>query len=105
MNYCSQKYGIVEQEIFGYSSVSANSVSSELYNHPAFRVLVKHKLESRSCFSLWIETPGLRGGGILATHARRISASLPENVDIDGNKTPEESDHESNEGGSVAQVM
>jgi hypothetical protein len=107
MVYCSQKYGIVQQEIFGYSSVSGNSASSELYDHPAFRVLLKHKLESRPCFSLWVEAPGLRGGGILEPHARRISASLSGQnllqVDHEGYKDPEES--ESTEGGSVAQVL
>lgn len=74
MTYCTQRYGIVEQEIFGYSSVSAGSASDGLFEHPAFRVLVLHKAESRLCFSWWIESPGIRGGGILAAYARRSGA-------------------------------
>jgi hypothetical protein len=73
MVFCSEKYGIVKQNIFGYDSVSANSTSSELYVHPAFLRLVTDKLECRPCFSLWVETPGIRpGGGILETYARRM---------------------------------
>ena len=105
MIYCSQKYAIVEQEIFGYSSVSANSTSSELFEHPAFRVLVQHKAESRPCFSWWVETPGLRGGGILASYSRRVSPSVPVTTVTDQDKESEESEPETVEGGSVAQVL
>jgi hypothetical protein len=105
MTYCSQKYAIVEQEIFGYHSVSANSVSSELYEHPAFRVLVQHKTESRACFSGWIEAPGLRGGGILASYLRRVSLPAPVAVGTDQDKESEESEPDSAEGGSVVQAV
>ena len=108
MTYCYQRYAIVEQEIFGYSSISANSTSSELFEHPAFRVLVQHKAELRPCFSWWIETPGLRGGGILASYSRRVSLPVPATAVTDEeDKESEESDPlaETVEGGSVAQVV
>ena len=103
MTYCSQKYAVVEQEIFGYSSISANSVSSELFEHPAFRVLVQHKNESHPRFSWWIETPGLRGGGILASYSRRVSRPVSGNLGPE--KESEESESEAELGGSVAQVI
>ncbi len=103
LTYCSQKYGIVEQEIFCGSNVSVNSVSSGLFEHPAVRMLIEHKMESHPCFSWWIETPGLRGGGILETYTRRVTPSPAKNIEIDWNKD-EKLASQSIKGGSVSQV-
>jgi hypothetical protein len=102
LTYCFQKYAIVEQEIFGYASISGNSTSSELFEHPAFRVLVQHKEELRPCFSSWIETPGIRGGGILASYLRRVVLPVPVNTVTDQDK---EFDPETVEDERVTRVM
>ena len=65
VDYLTLAYGIVPSEIFGYSVVSANNVSNDLYEYPGFKILHQHMNEGNPSFSFWIESSSLRRGGIL----------------------------------------
>ena len=71
MSYATNKYGIILTEVFGYAGISANNSSNELFVQVGFQMLLKHKIENNPLFSCWIESPDLRGGGILENYIRR----------------------------------
>jgi predicted nucleic acid-binding Zn-ribbon protein len=71
MVYAANKYGIISTAVFGYASISANNSFNELYNQIGFQMLMQHKISMNPSFYSWIESPDLRGGGILETYQRR----------------------------------
>ena len=65
MNYVFATYGIVQNEIFGYSVIVGNTMPNELYEFPGFKLLHQHMNERNPAFVFWIKSPELRRGGIL----------------------------------------
>ena len=61
---------------FTTSSFSTSDDKSKLNEHPSFAILVEHfqmGTSSSSSFYSWVETAGLRGGGMLATFCKKNS--------------------------------
>jgi len=77
MDFMSLKYGIIPQEIFGYSVINGNNHSNELYSLPGFRILNQHMQERNPQFSFWIKHSNLRRGGILKRFSRLQITKAP----------------------------
>ncbi len=41
MEFASQKYGIIYQEIFGYNGVSSDDGENQLHDHPGIRIILE----------------------------------------------------------------
>jgi hypothetical protein len=86
MDYVSLKYGIVPNEIFGYSVIGGNNAVNELYEFPGFRVLHQHMVEANPSFTFWIKSPDLRRGGILRRYIGLHTSGSEEAEIEDGGK-------------------
>jgi hypothetical protein len=70
MEFMSEKYGTIPNEIFGYEAISGNNTNKELYDHPGFKLIHQHMKEGSPEFSFWIANPDLRRGGIMKRYNR-----------------------------------
>ncbi len=78
MDYVALQYGIIPNEIFGYSVIGGNTSTNEMYDFPGFKLLHQHMIERNPSFSFWIEHPNLRRGGILKKYDRiRVAQESP----------------------------
>jgi prefoldin subunit 5 len=67
-------------DIIGHHGFSGGGEKSGLYAHPSFKILVEHQTMSNPCFYSWIESPGLRGGGMLAAYCKRTKTAVRRTV-------------------------
>lgn len=86
MDFVSIKYGIISNEIFGYSAIDGNNTSNELYEFPGFRILHQHMMDQHPLFKFWIQRPDLRRGGILKRYSSERAASTADIMEEEDGK-------------------
>lgn len=69
MKFANKKYGIVEQALFGYQSVSSKDEESDLSGLPSVRVLMRDMERKAPAFSAWMKES--KSSGILAALIER----------------------------------